>query len=549
MHYQSFLIYAGNKNQKRTNTKMMNLKNLQSLKKGSHIHLIGVAGTAMASLAGLLNKKGFKVTGSDLNPYPPMSLELEKLKIPVFKGYNAKNLKPPPDFVIVGNVAQKKFPEVKALLKSKIPYTSLPHALFDLILEHSKSIVISGTHGKTSITSLMAWIAQNCNINSGFLIGGFPKNLPHSFKLPSIKSLKSPKKQKSSDQPWFIIEGDEYDTAFFDKVPKFTYYNAKFLILSSLEFDHADIYKNLKQLKEVFISLVKSIPKDGIIIANKEDKNVMNILNHTPCKRIFTYGYTQGDYRIKNRSFLNHHKFTITRFGKEISDVKIKSYGLYNALNSLAAFALAYELGWEKRKILYSLSTFLGVENRQDIIIKEGDKKKEKIASTRNSKKSKGAQANRSNRTTQASKITIIKDFAHHPTSVRLTIEGLRERFPKKRMIVIFEPRSFSSRHKVFQNEYIKAFKASDIAIIASPYKSSQIKKEDRLSSKDLSENIRKTGVHSLSKRNTKDIIAYLKKEVQKGDIILILSNGPFDHIESQILRSLKSFKSLNKVI
>ena len=243
-----------------------------NLKPGSHVHLMGICGTAMASLAGLLKDRGYKVTGSDQNVYPPMSIQLQNMGIEIMQGYRKENLNIRPDLVIVGNVISKNHEEAQALLASDIPYTSLPNAMGELVIADRHSIVVAGTHGKTTTTSLTSFIADSLGLNPGFLIGGIPKNFSVSYQMPKGN--------------WFVIEGDEYDTAFFDKVPKFIHYRPRSVILTSIEFDHADIYRDLDHVKEAFVMLLKLIPEDGHLIYNAEDENINSILKYTKCKNI-----------------------------------------------------------------------------------------------------------------------------------------------------------------------------------------------------------------------------------------------------------------------
>jgi len=244
----------------------------KSLKPGSHVHMMGICGTAMASLAGLLKDRGFKVTGSDSNPYPPMSTQIEGLGIQILKGYKKENLSPRPDFVIVGNVISAQNEEAQELMRLGIPYTSLPKAMGELIIENRESVVISGTHGKTTTTSMMAWVLDQCGLTPGFLIGGIPKNYSHSFRNP--------------EGNYFVIEGDEYDTAFFDKVPKFIHYRPKHVVLTSVEFDHADIYKDLDAVKASFAKLMELMPENGTLVFNSDDKNVLALSEKSKAKKI-----------------------------------------------------------------------------------------------------------------------------------------------------------------------------------------------------------------------------------------------------------------------
>lgn len=464
------------------------------LKPGSHVHLIGICGTAMASLAGLLKDSGYKVTGSDQNVYPPMSTQLEEIGIEIMQGYKKENLDPKPDFVVVGNVISRDFEEAKALLESDIPYTSLPKAMGEFVIEDRNSIVVSGTHGKTTTTSILTWIAETCGKKPGYLIGGIPENFSRSFRRPGDN--------------WFVIEGDEYDTAFFDKVPKFIYYKPKFVVLTSVEFDHADIYKDLDDVKKSFKMLMDLIPEDGILLANGDDKNVMELAKLTKA-RVVTYGLNSGDYKAVDREIIHgRNQFCVEHNGKRVVDIAIKLFGPHNTMNTLAAFAMANELGWKKTEILQALATFKGVKRRQEII-------------------------------GEPNGITIIEDFAHHPTAVALTIQTIKEKYQGKKVFALFEPRSATSRRKVFQNDYIEALKAGDDVLISTPFNQTKINEADRFSSTELVDALKDYGVHAGEYANVDDMVAHLKQNAKTGDVILIMSNGAFGGIYTKLLETL----------
>ncbi len=378
------------------------------LKPGSHIHLMGICGTAMASLAGLLKDRGFKITGSDLNPYPPMSTQLESLGISIMKGYKAENLHPKPDFVIVGNVISANNEEAQELMKLNIPYTSLPKAMGEFIIGSRESVVISGTHGKTTTTSMMSWVAENAGMKPGFLIGGIPKNFSQSFKNP--------------EGNYFIIEGDEYDTAFFDKVPKFIHYKPKHVILTSVEFDHADIYKDLQAVKEAFARLVKMIPPEGTLLACAEDANVMELRKLAQCKNSFTYGFA-NDADFKAKVLFQNEKglgFEVHYRGEILGPYAMQITGDYNILNATAVIAMGKCLGISENRIQIAMESFEGVKRRQEIL-------------------------------GEPNGILVIEDFAHHPTAVRETVKGIQKKYPGRKVFSVFEPRSATSRRKVFQ--------------------------------------------------------------------------------------------------
>ncbi len=465
-----------------------------NLKPGSHVHLMGICGTAMASLAGLLKDRGYKVTGSDQNVYPPMSTQLQNLGIEIMQGYKKENLTPRPDLVIVGNVISKKYEEAEALLATDIPYTSLPNAMGELVIADRHSIVVAGTHGKTTTTSLTSFIAESMGLKPGFLIGGIPKNFSVSYQLPK--------------GDWFVIEGDEYDTAFFDKVPKFIHYRPRSVILTSIEFDHADIYRDLDHVKEAFIMLLKLIPEDGHLIYNAEDENIKSILKHTKCKNIKGYGTEKGDYQAKSvvvdgikTHFEIHHQ-------SHIAQVKLQMLGDYNIKNVTAAYALSQELKWDEPKVLGAISKFEGVKRRQEII---------------------GTPNN----------ITVVEDFAHHPTAVKETILSIQKRFPKGKVFSIFEARSATSRRKVFQKDYVDAFSKAQVVLLPPPFNQSTIAENDRFSIDELISDLRKQKVDVSLCTSTDDIVTQVKSRARPGDVVLVMSNGGFDGIYKKLLESL----------
>ena len=469
---------------------------LNNLKKGDCIHLMGICGTAMASLAGILKEMGFKVTGSDQNVYPPMSTQLESLGIEIMEGYKAENLKHKPDLVVVGNVISKHFEEAEALLASDIPYTSLPKAIGEFVINDKNSIVVAGTHGKTTTSSMMTWLADCCGFAPGFLIGGIPHNYGRSFRAP--------------EKDWFVIEGDEYDTAFFDKVPKFIHYRPKFVILTSIEFDHADIYDDIEQIKSAFKRLMELIPKDGLLIYNSDDPLVCEIAQLAQCKKK-SYGLKAADYRAVDREILvGRNQFVVCKDEEKLADIAMKQYGEHNTLNGLGAFALAHELGWDLRKSLQSLADFKGVKRRQEII---GEPKG----------------------------ITVIEDFAHHPTAVRLTVQSIKEKYHGQKVFSIFEPRSATSRRNIFQEEYVEALSYSDVVILPKPFNQSKIQADDRLSTESLVADLKAKDCEAYDVDGVEEIIQHLVTHAQTGDVILIMSNGGFGGIYDKLLKELEA--------
>jgi UDP-N-acetylmuramate: L-alanyl-gamma-D-glutamyl-meso-diaminopimelate ligase len=467
-----------------------------NLRAGSHIHLMGICGTAMASLAGLLKDRGYKITGSDQNPYPPMSTQLESLGIQIQKGYRKENLHPKPDFVIVGNVISAGNEEAQELVKLEIPYTSLPKAMGEFIIENRQSICISGTHGKTTTTSMMAWVAQNLGVDPGFLIGGIAKNFSKSFQNPKGN--------------FFVIEGDEYDTAFFDKVPKFVHYRPRHVIFTSCEFDHADIYKDLQAVKDAFSSLMKLVPNDGTLLACAEEANVMELRNQCKAQKNYTYGLRKGDYQAHVQKVSETGTdFTVRFQGKDLGSFHVTLTGDYNVLNTVAVIGLSHQLGWDLGKVKAALQSFEGVKRRQEVL---GEPKG----------------------------ILVIEDFAHHPTAVRETVKGIKSKYKGRKVFGVFEPRSATSRRKVFQKDYVEAFQECDEILLAKAFDQSKIDSENRFSSEELIADLKAGGKSANVYDGADAIVVDLKAKARKGDLILIMSNGGFDNIYQKLLTALK---------
>lgn len=449
----------------------------------------------MASLAGILKDQGYKITGSDQNVYPPMSTQLEKLKIPIQVGFKKDNLTPRPDLVIVGNVISRSNPEAEALLATDIPYTSLPKALGEFVIASRESFVVAGTHGKTTTTSLMSWVTDQLGMKPGFLIGGIPLNYGLSFRAPQDNT--------------FVIEGDEYDTAFFDKVPKFIHYKPKHVILTSVEFDHADIYKDLEHVKSAFKMLLDLIPADGTLIYHAADKNIQSLLPYCKAKRKFGYGETTGDFQISDREVVHgRNQFTVTKGAERVGDLALKIFGEHNSLNALAVYAMAEVHGWPRNKVLQAMADFQGVKRRQELL-------------------------------GEVNGITVIEDFAHHPTAVNLTLECMRERFPGRRVIAVFEPRSATSRRKVFQAEYAAAFAKADAVFMAQPYDQSKITEGDRFSTDELIADLRIKGKTAETATDVDGLVSKMRNYARSKDVILIMSNGGFDGIYQKLLSQL----------
>lgn len=464
----------------------------------NHIHLMGICGTGMAALAGMLQQKGYTVTGSDSHVYPPMSVFLEGLQIPVQNGYRPENLQPVPDLVIVGNVITRKNPEAAALASLKIPYLSFPQALSHFFIQSRTSLVVAGTHGKTTTCSLLATALYKADLDPTFMIGGIVREFGTNFRL--------------GDGRYFVAEGDEYDTAFFDKGSKFLHYRPQVAVITSIEFDHADIFTDLEAIKHSFRKFVALLPPDGLLIANLDDENVAEIASEAPCP-VQGYGLSAGlawsidDLRREN----GLTRFTVLRDGQPWSPMAVRLAGRYNCLNSLAVCAVMHHLGVAPAAIDKGLSSFNGVKRRQEVRgIENG--------------------------------ITVIDDFAHHPTAVRETLTGLKEAYTGQRLIAVFEPRTNSSRRAIFQKDYVAAFDAAALVLLREPVPIEGLAAEELFSSAQLAEDLQKErGLPAECFPTTDGILARLQSVLREGDVVAILSNGGFDNIHTRLIEQIKT--------
>ena len=469
---------------------------LKTLKVGSHIHLMGICGTAMASLAGLLKDRGFVVSGSDLNPYPPMSTQLESLGIKIARPYRKENLDPKPDFVIVGNVISANNEEAQEMVKLNLQFCSLPQAMGEFIIGGRDSYVISGTHGKTTTTSLLSWVAEKCGKKPGFLIGGIAKNFSQSFKNPLADT--------------FIIEGDEYDTAYFDKVPKFIHYRPKHVLLTSVEFDHADIYKDFTAVKVAFVTLMKLIPQDGSLVYWGDDENVRKISDSCEVKNKFSYGLIDGvDYQAKNLNLKNGRTaFDVFFRGGKLEHFVTEMTGSFNILNATAVIAQVHIQKWNLQNVKIAMESFSGVKRRQEILGEYGG-------------------------------VILIEDFAHHPTAVKETVKAIQAKYAGHKVFSVFEPRSATSRRKIFQKEYVEAFRQADETLIAQAFDQGKIDEADRFSTDELISDLIALKKSAKLFKSADLIVDDLVARTKKGDVILIMSNGGFDGIYTKLITKL----------
>jgi len=460
-----------------------------------HIHLMGICGTGMASLAGLLKEKGYRVTGSDQNIYPPMSNFLQGLRIPIRMGYHGGNLHPVPDLVVVGNVITRLNPEAVELSRLRIPYLSFPQALNHFAMKDKQTIVVSGTHGKTTTTALAAWILESAGLDPGFMIGGIPINFKKNFK--------------TGEGDYFVIEGDEYDTAFFDKGPKFLHYRPRVLILTSVEFDHADIYRDLEHVLSSFRRLIDLIPADGLLIANSDDPRVVPELRRARCP-VRTYGLT-GSPEWKAISIMTRDTMTrvnIEKQGKPFLDLETHLYGRHNLANLLSTVALADFLKVSHKDLARAVSSFRSVKRRQEIL---GERRG----------------------------VLVLDDFAHHPTAVLETVRAVKDRFPERRLVAVFEPRSNSSRRNIFQEDYAGAFEKADRVMIPEPPLMEKVPEGERFSSHRLAGDLQKRGIAASYFYTHDRLLDNLLLEARPGDVALFMSNGGFANLPKRFLKGL----------
>ncbi len=454
----------------------------------------------MASLAGLLKQRGFKVTGSDAAAYPPMSDFLASINVPVAQPYSETNLKPRPDMVVVGNAISRGNPEIEHVLDERIPFRSLPDVLYEYFLRSRDPIVVAGTHGKTTTTSMLSWIFQSAGKDPSFLIGGIAENFNSSFALKQGKH--------------FIIEGDEYDTAFFDKGPKFLHYFPQSIILTSVEFDHADIYADLEAVKTAFKRLVNLTPRRGKIIAYDASPNVDECVARAFCP-VERYGMkSESHWQITDVQFEPERTlWSVVKDGGPWAEFEFSLAGEYNVLNATAAVAMAANYGIEPQAIAEALRTFKSVKRRLEV-------------------------------RAQVDGITIIDDFAHHPTAIAETLKAIRTRYPSTRLWAIFEPRSNTLRRKVFEKELVKSLALADQVVIASIFKPEAVPENERLTVKSVVSGLNRLRKSAREFKDADTIVDAIAPELGRGDVVAILSNGGFGGIYEKLPRKLEELRA-----
>jgi UDP-N-acetylmuramate: L-alanyl-gamma-D-glutamyl-meso-diaminopimelate ligase len=466
-----------------------------------HYHLIGIAGTAMASLAGLLRAAGHRVTGSDENVYPPMSHQLRDLGIDYAVGYRPENLDPEPDMVIVGNAISRGNPELEAVLDRRIPYTSAAVTVKDELLRGRRPLAVAGTHGKTTTTSLLAWALECAGLNPGFLIGGVAENFGTSFRL--------------TESEWFVIEADEYDTAYFDKGPKMWHYLPYVGIVNNIEFDHADIYRDEEAYRFAFARFVNLIPRNGALVAGW-DSPIARELAARSFAPVESFGYPSAEdageqpvWTARGVEFgAEGTRFTAVRGGEPWGEVVTPLTGAFNVRNCLAVIACAEFIGADRDGVREGLRTFRSVKRRMEV---------------------RG----------EARGVTVIDDFAHHPTAVRETIDAVRQRYGARRLVAVFEPRSYTAQRKEFQEPYQRAFAAADEVVLSGLFHPERYTADTALDPQEMVRRWREEGKEASYLPDADAIVAHLAPRLTGGEVVLVMSNGSFGGIHDKLLAAL----------
>ena len=462
------------------------------------IHILGICGTAMGTFAGMLVAKGFSVTGSDAGVYPPISTQLEALGIELMEGYSAKNLVHKPDLVIVGNVIRRDNEEAQELRRLGLVHTSFPRALGALFLKGKHSIVLAGTHGKTTTTAMVAHLLDHAGLDPTFLVGGIPINFGRSFRVGQGEHV--------------VLEGDEYDTAYWDKVPKFKHYQAQTAVLTSVEFDHADIYQDLSEVEEAFDLLCDQLAEGGgTLLPYAGDAGAMAAAERAPGGiEVCPYGGYPGRELRDLRAGDQGYSLSLWQGDEPVGELLIPVYGRHNVANALAAYEVGRSLSLSHQQCAEALECFEGVKRRMEL---RG--------------RPKG--------------IFVFDDFAHHPTAVKTTLEGLRERHAEQRIFAIFEPRSASSCRKVFQKPYSEAFDQADRIWIADNARAAELPEAERFLPSELVDALSGRGLVAHFAANVDQIVEEVVAEAQPGDLLLVMSNGAFGNIHERLIDAISA--------
>ena len=454
-----------------------------------HVHFLGICGTAMGSVAAAMRDRGFCVTGQDDKVYPPMSTFLASKGVKIIPGYQPEDI-PPADVIVIGNAMTRGNPAVEAVLNRKLFYLSLPETLKQFFLRGRHNLVVTGTHGKTTTTSLLAWIFESSGREPDYLIGGIPANLGQGARL--------------GDSKYFVIEGDEYDTAFFDKRSKFVHYLPELVIVNNIEFDHADIYRDLEEIKTSFRRMLNIVPSEGLVLLNADDPNCLEVAKTCPAP-IVEVGFSENaGNQIRNISH-GREGSSFELFGERF---EIPMSGDFNIRNAAMAASAAHYYGISPAEIRQALATFRGIKRRQEVFgVVNG--------------------------------ITIIDDFGHHPTAIRETLSGLRAKYGTARLWAIFEPRSNTTRRAVFQTQLPAAFEEANGVFIAGVARLEQLPANERLNPERVVADLVAAGKSAFYEATADDIVARLAPLTESGDIVVVFSNGGFDGIHQKLLDRL----------
>jgi UDP-N-acetylmuramate: L-alanyl-gamma-D-glutamyl-meso-diaminopimelate ligase len=455
-------------------------------------HFLGICGTAMGSVAAALQERGFKVTGSDENVYPPMSIFLEKKGIALKEGYRAENIPIGTDVVVIGNAIRRGNPEVEAVLSRKLLYLSLPEVLKNYFLRGRHNLVVTGTHGKTTTTALLAWIMEKAGRKPGYLIGGLPKNLGQGARL--------------NDSKYFVIEGDEYDSAFFDKRSKFIHYLPELLIVNNIEFDHADIFNNLDEIKLSFRHLLNIVPQNGMVLLNGDDPNCVEVAKDCLAPMI-EVGFSKNcAQRIRDVAY--SARGSRFKLGEDVFEIPL--IGEFNVRNAAMAAIAARFYDVPKTKIDNAFKSFSGIARRQEV---------------------RG----------EVRGVKVIDDFGHHPTAIAHTLQALRQRYRGHRLWAVFEPRSNTTRRAVFQQQLPDALKLADGVLMAQVAKLEQIPEKERLNPKAVVDAIAKAGHPAFYEKDAAAIVDQIVPMLRAKDVVVVFSNGGFDNIHEKLLARLRA--------
>src|SRR2546421_6891737 len=471
----------------------------RGLNETKHVHVIGIGGSAMAPLAGMLRERGFRVSGSDSGVYPPASTLLESLGISFFNGFDAAHLHPAPDLVVIGNIIARGNPELEEVLDRKISYRSMPEILEEFFLRERHSIVVSGTHGKPTTTAMLAWIFHTAGKLPNFLVGGVAENFGKSYGLGAGEE--------------FILEGDEYETSFWDRGPKFFHYHPDDLIITSLEYDHADIYPDFETYQLAFRRLVNLVPRRGRMAIWGDAEDAGPALQRAAEKAfcpVETYGFNDGSDWVASGFAIDGEimRFRVAHRGKSFGEFALAATGRHNVLNAMAALIVARGRGIPAAEIAKALATFRSVKRRMDVKAEIGG-------------------------------VLVVDDFAHHPTAVKATIEAVRGRWPARRLWAILEPRSNSMRRKIFQESLPKALDLADRVVLGGVFRAQQLGDENCLNPESVAASVRELGRDARAFAGSDSIADYLSGEAKEGDLLLIMSNGSFDGLCEKLLKKL----------